>query len=50
MTDRIKARIAELTTQRDQFVIQANQELAGLARAISELEALLKPDAPQETT
>ena len=49
MIDRIKARIEELTKQRDQFVIQANQELAALSRAISELEALLKPDTPKET-
>jgi hypothetical protein len=52
METRIRERIAELTQQRDQLLVDANRQLAALSSAIRELEALLKepeqssPDEP----
>jgi len=45
---KIKARIAELTAQRDKFLAEANQQLASLNGGIAELERLVAPpqDAP----
>lgn len=45
-TERIEKRIAELEQQREQLVVQANQEIAGLNRAIAELKQLLEPELP----
>lgn len=47
MKDTIERRIAELKEQRDQFVQQANQQVAALNGAIQELERLLNP--PKES-
>lgn len=46
--ERITARKAELITQRDQFMVSANQQLAAFGAAIAELDRLLtlKTDAP----
>ena len=43
--DKIRARIAELTKSRDEFVAQANQQISALNGGIAELELLLEPDA-----
>lgn len=42
--ERIQRRIAELKEQREDFVRQANQQIAALNGAISALEELLKPE------
>lgn len=42
MQDKLAARIAELKEQRDQFLAQANAELAAYAGRIAELERLLE--------
>lgn len=42
--DRIRKRIEEYKAQRDQFVQQANQQIAALNGAIQALEALLQPE------
>lgn len=44
MDDRIAARIAELKAERDQLVVQANQQIAFLNGQIHALEEVLKPD------
>ncbi len=46
---RIEARIEQLKQERDQYVAQANQQLAAYNGAIGELETLLKPETPQAT-
>ena len=46
--ERLTARIAELKTERDQFVMQANQTIAAYNAAISELEKMLEPPKPEE--
>ena len=48
--DKVKARIAELTKTRDEFVQQANQQIAAMNGGIAELNQLLKPEAeaPEE--
>ena len=48
MEERIKARIEELTKQRDRFVQEANQQVAAANGAIGELEALLQPEPEAE--
>ncbi len=45
---RIEARIAALKAARDNFVTQANIQMAVYDAAISELETLLKPSTPVE--
>ncbi len=45
LEQRIKDRIATLIQQRDNFVSEANREIAALSGAIGELEKLLKPEA-----
>jgi len=47
LEERIGERIEQLKKQRDQFVLQANQQVAACNGAISELEQLLKPPAEQ---
>jgi hypothetical protein len=44
METRIRARIAELTRQREQVVAAANQQIAALSGAIKELEVLVATD------
>ena len=46
--DKIEERIAELKAERDQFVQQANQQIAFLNGQIHALEELLKPEAEPE--
>jgi len=48
MEERLRARIAELTKMRDEFVIKANQDLAAMNGAIAELTALLQPETTSE--
>ena len=45
--ERIRARIAELTKSRDEFVLQANQQIAAMNGGIAELELLIEPDKPK---
>ena len=45
LEQRIKDRIATLIQQRDNFVSEANREIAAMSGAIGELEKLLKPEA-----
>ena len=47
---KIKARIAELTAQRDKFLAEANQQLAAFNGAIGELERLIAPPATSAPT
>jgi hypothetical protein len=47
---RIEKRIAELKAQREDFVKQANQQIAALNGAISALEDLLKPEETEGAT
>lgn len=47
LQEQLAARIAELTQQRQQFVEQANQQLAATNGAIAELERLLKSQIEQ---
>ena len=42
--ERIKARIAQLKAEREQFVVQANNQVAGMNGAIAALEELLVPE------
>ena len=46
--ERLKARIAELTKNRDEFVAQANQQIAAMNGGIAELEFLLESEAEGE--
>jgi hypothetical protein len=46
--ERIKARITEYQKQRDQFVADANRQVAALEGAIQALEALLEPEPEAE--
>ena len=46
MKDQIAARIAELEAERDAFVVQANQRLAGYHATIGELKRLIAPPEP----
>lgn len=46
--EKVAARIAELKAQRDQFVTEANQQIAFLNGQISALEGMLKPEEPEE--
>ena len=48
MEERIRARIEALKAQRDQFVAEANQQIAAANGAIGELEALLQPEPEAE--
>jgi small-conductance mechanosensitive channel len=45
-TQKITAKIETLKTQRDQFVREANQQIAFVNGQIAALEALLKPEEP----
>ncbi len=49
LEQQIKERLEVLKTERDRFVVQANQQVAAYSAVISELEHLLQPE-PQETT
>ena len=44
MEERIRARIAEIEAEREQFVAQANQQIAAFNGAIQALRGLLEPD------
>lgn len=46
--DKIKARLAELTAQRQTYMNEANRQLAYFDGAIVELQRLIQP--PQPTT
>lgn len=48
--DRIRRRIEQLEHERDQFVQQANQQIAGYNAAIGELRALLEPEVADGDT
>ena len=50
MEDLIRKRIAEIEAEREQFVAQANQQIAAFNGAIAALRALLEPAEakPQE--
>lgn len=48
MRDRVEKRIRELKAARDQYLAQANQQIAALNGAIQALEALLAPEEPPE--
>lgn len=43
MKDQIEARIAELETEREAFVMQANQRLSAYNAVINELKRLIAP-------
>ncbi len=42
--ERIRARLAELKAQREQYLQQANLQIAALDGAIQALQGLLEPD------
>lgn len=42
--ERIRARVAELKAEREQFLQRANQQIAALDGAIQVLEGLLEPE------
>jgi hypothetical protein len=44
MEEKIRAEIAKYTTQREQYLVAANREIAYLNGQIASLEALLKPE------
>ena len=48
MKDKIENRIAELKKARDEFITNANTEVAALNTAIAELKKLLEPEAAEE--
>lgn len=45
--DRIRQRIAQLASEREQFVLHATRTVGGFDAAIGELEALLVPDTEE---
>ena len=47
--DKIRARIAELTQRRDEFVAQANREVQTINAIIAELQTIIgdEPDEPE---
>lgn len=47
MEERIRARIAEIEAEREQFVAQANQQIAAFNGAIQALRSLLEAE-PEE--
>lgn len=53
LDERITARIAVLTSERDTYLAEANRQLAAYEAAIAELRALLAPeqeiDQPRST-
>jgi hypothetical protein len=52
-TDKLRERIRELTEQRDQFIQQANGQIAAFNGAIGELERLIESltaDEPDDET
>jgi hypothetical protein len=49
MEERIQARLTKLKQGRDDHVRDANVTLEQFNAAIGELEALLRPETPQET-
>ena len=44
MRERIRKEIANLTAQRDQYIVQANLQVAAFNGAIQALEGLLEPE------
>ncbi len=47
-TDKLKARLAELTKERDDYVNQANREIAYFNGRITEIERLINDMQPKE--
>ncbi len=48
LRERTQARLDELVTAREKFVIEAQQRIAAFDTVIAELEQLLKDDAEEE--
>jgi hypothetical protein len=48
MEEKVQARIEQLEKELDQFVVQANQQVAAYNAAIAELKKLLAPPDPDD--